>query len=427
MSRPDRLAARRSPLTAPLRRWVAGMAVMLAAASPAHADLWSLESSVESRLETNDNVNLVKHSPGTVNSLSLSTALGATRRVENMATRLGLNATSVSQSGRGTNDRVDGRINLSQSLSLESDDFDVSAGYSQDFNNVVQTADVALSPGQRRTTSLAASWSHSINERLTSSAQVSRNETRYGQAVSNASDYTDTALGGGLSYRLTEIDALNLQLSHSEYRPVSLGNRSSTDQWSLGVSHQWSERSSSSVSLGSYRTRTDGTALTLVCPLDVALCRAGLVPFIVVREPVTSAATGLQYSASYSYQLDEVSAISFSASRSQRPGGSGSVQRNDVVNLSASRSFSETWGGSLSYNMSRTSAPIAGSGGAFGVGESRQQSFAMSLSRQLADDLTLGLSYQRTQANNVGPSNSAQSSSVSVSLRYAFPTFDASR
>jgi predicted porin len=103
------------------------------------------------------------------------------------------------------------------------------------------------------------------------------------------------------------------------------------------------------------------------------------------------------------------------------------VQRSDVVNLSASHSFSETWGGALSYNMSRTSAPIAGSGGAFNVGESRQRSFAMSLSRQLADDLSLSLAYQLTQANNVGPSNSAQSSNVSVSLRYAFPTFDASR
>ena len=406
---------------------MAGLAVLLAAASPAHADLWSLESSVESRLETNDNVNLVKHSPGTVNSLSLSTALGATRRVENMATRLGLNATSVSQSGRGTNDRVDGRINLSQSLSFESNDFEVSAGYSQDFNNVVQTADVGLSPGQRRTTSLAASWSHSISERLTSSAQVSRNETRYGQAVSNASDYTDTLFGGGLSYRLTEIDALNLQLSHSEYRPVLLGNRSSTDQWSLGMSHQWSERSSGSVSLGSYRTRTDGSALALACPLDVVLCRAGLVPFIVVREPVTSSATGLQYSASYSYQLDEVSGFSFSASRSQRPGGLGAVQRNDAVNLSASHSFSETWGGSIGFNMSRTSAPIAGSGGAFNAGESRQQSFSVSLSRQLAEDLTLGLAYRLTQANNVGSSNSAQSNSVSVTLSHSFPTLDASR
>ncbi len=403
------------------------MAVLLGTVFPAHADLWSLESSVQSSLETNDNVNLAKHSPGTVNNLSLSTTLGATRRVENMATRLGLNASGVTSSGRVNPDRVDGRINLSQSLSLESDDFEVSAGYAQDFNNVVQTADVGLSPGQRRTTTVGGSWSHSITERLSSSAQVSSNQTRYGQAVTNSADYTDTSFGGGLSYRLTEIDALNLHLSHSEYRPVSLGNRSQTDDWSLGLSHQWSESASSSVSLGSYRTRTQGSTLALVCPLDAVLCRVGLVPYIPVRQPVTSSSTGLQYSASYSYALDEVTSLSFSASRSQRPNGSGSVQRSDALNLSASHSFSETWGGSASYNMSRTSGPIVGSVGTVNAGESRQQSFSVSLSHQLADDLTLGLSYRLTQANNVGPSNSAQSNSLNVSLSYSFPTLDASR
>ena len=90
------------------------LAATLAPACAVHAGQWSIESSVESRLESNDNINLVPQSPGTVNSINLSAAMNAARKVEDMSTVLGLNTTRVNQWGdsNGGGDRFDGNASL---------------------------------------------------------------------------------------------------------------------------------------------------------------------------------------------------------------------------------------------------------------------------------------------------------------------------
>jgi len=379
------------------------LAATLAPAFSANAGQWSVESSVSSSLNSNDNINLAPQSTGTVNSLNLSGSLNASRKVEDMSTVLGLSTTRVAQWGDsnagGGGDRFDGNASLSQSLTIEVNTFSVNAGYSQDFNNNVQTADVAVAPGQRRTANYGASWSHSLTERLSTSLSVSSQRSWYSQAAPGTVNFTNGSWGGGLNYLLTEIDTLSLNVSTSEYRPDTGGDQSTTEQWTIGISRQWSEQWSSQLSAGKYRTSRS-------------------------QQPTSS---GLQYSTSHSFAFDESTSLSFSSSRGEQPSGAGEVLLNESVSLAANYGFTETMSGGVNYNLSKNTGQLGVNAAGLFQGDSRQRSYGATLSKQLSPDVSLGLSYLLTQADNVGASNSARSNTVSISLTYNFPTVTASR
>ena len=379
------------------------LAATLAPTFSANAGQWSVESSVSSSLNSNDNINLAPQSTGTVNSLNLSGSLNASRKVEDMSTVLGLSTTRVAQWGDsnagGGGDRFDGNASLSQSVTIERNTFSVNAGYSQDFNNNVQTADVAVAPGQRRTANYGASWSHSLTERLSTSLSVSSQRSWYSQAAPGTVNFTNGSWGGGLNYLLTEIDTLSLNLSTSEYRPDTGGDQSTTEQWTIGISRQWSEQWSSQVSAGKYRTSRS-------------------------LQPTSS---GLQYSTSHSFAFDESTSLSFSSSRGEQPSGAGEVLLNESVSLAANYGFTETMSGGVNYNLSKNTGQLGVNAAGLFQGDSRQRSYGATLSKQLSPDVSLGLSYLLTQADNVGASNSARSNTVSISLTYNFPTVTASR
>lgn len=380
------------------------LAATLAPTFSANAGQWSVESSVSSSLNSNDNINLAPQSTGTVNSLNLSGSLNASRKVEDMSTVLSLSTSRVAQwgdsnSSNGGGDRFDGNASLSQSVTIERNTFSVNAGYSQDFNNNVQTADVAVAPGQRRGSNLGASWSHSLTERLSTSLTVSSQHQWYAQAAPGTINYTNSSWGGGLNYLLTEVDTLSLNVSTSEYRPDTGGDQSTTEQWTIGISRQWSEQWSSQVSVGTYHTSRN-------------------------LQPSTS---GLQYSTSHSFAFDESSSLSFSSSRGEQPSGAGEVLLNESVSLAANYGFTETMSGGVNYNLSKNTGQFGVSAAGVFQGDSRQRSYGATLSKQLTPDVSLGLSYLLTQANNVGGSNSAHSNTVNVSLTYNFPTVTASR
>ena len=404
-------------------RWPAALtlAATLAPAS-VRADLWSLDSTVETRFESNDNTSLSPISAGTVNTLSLSTSLAAARRVENAATRLNVDLAALHPVGRGARDRVDGRLALSQSFNDPRNSVSLAATLAQDFNSDLISADVTQGRGRRRTLGLSASWSHSLSERLSTSAQGSITRAGYGRELTQATDYRNASLSAGLSYLVSEVAGATAQASHSEYRSLSGSNRSSTDSIDAGLSRTFSERLSASFNLGAYRTITSALGARLACPLQVSFCEAGLVPFIVVVESVTSSRTGLQFSSSARYQVDEITALSFSASRQQSPSGAGAVVRSDALSLNANHSFSPTRSASMSYGQSRSSLQ-----GATGSAQPGQKSLSLSLSQQLAPNLSLQTSYRHSAADNLAGGQRARSNSVNVALKYDWAKLEVSR
>ena len=85
----------------------------------------------------NDNAALAPTSPGTMNSLALSSNLQAARRSENAATSVRALMAAVEERGRGANDRIDGQWGVSQAFDDPLHSLRLSAGYLQDLNGGV--------------------------------------------------------------------------------------------------------------------------------------------------------------------------------------------------------------------------------------------------------------------------------------------------
>ncbi len=404
--------------------WLAAVALALGTLpQAARAEQWLLENSLTSRYESNDNAALVQSSPGTMNTLSLSSALAASRKTENSATRMNALVSSVRQWGPGEQDRVDGQFGLEQSLADPLNSFRLGAQYLQDFNSTVDNADVTVARGRRRTKTLTGAWSRSLSERVIAELETTLDRTAYGLPPPQAVDFRNDALSAGLSYRWAELTTVSLNVSRSKYRTEADTSRSTTDQISLGFSRSWSERSSLSLSLGSYLTRTRGLRARLVCPLAPSFCDAGLVQPVLGTEWVESSGRGLQFNLSQRYQFDETTDLSFGAARQQAPSGAGVVVRSDTLRASASHSFSDLLKATVSYSQSRsTYESLQGSNA-----RPAQQSFSLSFTRQLAPDLSVQGGYQLGRADGVVPGQGARANSVSVSLQYDWPRFDAAR
>lgn len=403
------------------RQGVAGM-VLLLAWPAARADRWLIEDSVNTRFESNDSAGLAAGASGRTNSLYLSGALDASRQLENAVTRLKTDASFVTQSGGSARNRLDGRLALSQSLNDPLNSFNAALQYAQDFNDVVTNADVTQGQGRRRTTGGSAGWSRALSERLGANTQLSSGRTAYGQELPGAVGYTDSSVSAGLSYALIEVASLGLQVSRSDYKAADRRSNSKTDSVNLSLSGTVSPRTGGSIGVGVYRTSSTETRQRVVCPLEVSLCNAGLVPFEVADERLDSPRRGLQFNVSYRLQIDETTDASFAAARQQVPSGAGTLVRSDTLNLGLNRTLLPTLSGSIGYARSRSAfqdRAVASSPG--------QSNLSLSLSKQLAPDLSLQAGYQRTQSHGSANGNNARSNSVSISLQYTGPKIDVSR
>jgi hypothetical protein len=397
-----------------------GCAVLLwLTAFGARADQWSFENTLSSRFEVNDNVSLSTNPSGAVNSLYLTTAFKAARSQENAATAINGTLTKVLQSGA---DRFDGAFGLSQALNDELNSWSAGASFSQDFNNQVSTADVAVGRGQRRSGALYASWSRQLSERLSLGTSASLSGTAFGTTLSNATDFRDVSLSANVLYRLTEISSFSLQGSHAVFKSAGGANGSVTNDFSFGLSRAISEQTSTSLNLGAFRTEQSTEGVRFVCPVQVIFCEFGLVPFTPVKVTARTTGTGLTFTSTYSHQFDEISGITFSTGSKQTPSGAGTLQRSDTLNLGFSRSLSETASATAAYAYSRSRAI-----GATLNGASVQQSMSFGYSRQLTPDFSFSSGYIWTQANNVGADNTARSNAVSISLQYGWPRMQAAR
>jgi hypothetical protein len=389
--------------------------------APALADLWSFDSSVETRLEINDNVTLSQNPAGSVTTLALSSSSVAARRIENAATRLSVDLSLLDQRGPGSDDRVDGRLALAQTYTDALRTLALTGTLAQDFNSDLIGADVTQARGRRRTAGLSGSWSHAVSERASLSAQFSASRTGYGQSATQASDFRDASVSGGAGYQLSEVSSATVQVRHSRYRALSGASQSITDSVDMGLSRSLFERASASASVGAYRTRSTNRLLGLACPLPLSFCESGLVSYVVVERDLTRSRRGAQFSASSSWRADEIGSLTFSVSSQQSPSGAG-VVRSDNLSVGATRPWSPTLNLALNYGHARSTQADGDADVSSG-----QRTLLLSLVRQLSPQLSLQAGYRRTLADRLAGGAGAASTSVYASLKYDWVRLETSR
>lgn len=401
-------------------RCKAGLLLLLAPLA-ARSEQWTLDHTVATRYEVNDNAALAPTSPGTMNSLALSSNLQAARRSENAATSVRALMAAVEERGRGANDRIDGQWGVSQAFDDPLHSLRLSAGYLQDLNNNIDTGDVLVGRARRRTTQVDASLSRQLSPRWSASVQGALDRTRYG--ADGASDFRNGSGGGGLSYRLTERQTASLNLSQARYRTEDGRYRSTTDQFSLGWSQQLSELSSMSLSVGGYRSRSEGVRQVPVCSsANPADCVTDPRLYTLRAEPVDETRRGLQFNLSSRWQLGEATDASLRAAREQSPSGAGVIARRDTLGATLNHAFTPRASGSFGYARSRALY------GSFGGDVSRtEESVSLSFTHRLAEDLSLQVGAAHRRARSSLFDGSASANAVNVSLSLDWPRLDASR
>lgn len=400
----------------------AGVCLLALAPLAVRAEQWTLLNTFATRHETNDNAALAATSPGTMNSLSVSSTLSASRRSENTATSLRAVMAALQERGPGERDRLDGQWGATHSYTDPLLSADVSALYLQDINSglVDNDADVLVGRARRKSSQFDARVSRQLHERWSVNLQAGFERTGYGSA--DASDYRNSTLGGGLSYRQSELQTWSLDLSEARYRTQDGLSRSTTDQASVGWSLSLNERHSVSLSIGGYRTRSDGLRYAWVCPLAPTFCLNDGVALVRVSAPASDTRRGLQFNGSHRMALNEASSVSFSAGRQQSPSGAGVVARRDTLAAQFSHEFSPLASASAGLTRTRATYPAFG-----GDVQGTEESVSVSFTRRLTEDLNLQLSARHLRSESSAVGTRARSNSVSLSLQVDWPRLDAAR
>lgn len=384
------------------------------------AEQWTLENKLSTRYEVNDNAPLAINPPGTMNALSVSSNLQASRRSENAVTGVRAAMTAVEEHGPSSNDRLDGQWGLTQTFDDPLHSLDLSANYLQDINNQIENSDVLVGRSRRRSSLLSARLSRQFSPRISGSLQGSFDRTRFGATGGN--DYRNGSLGGSLSYRPTELQTWSLNLSQGRYRTEAGTYESTTDQLSIGWSQTLTERTHLSLSIGGYRSRNEGVRFVRVCDLGPDACVLDPRFYRFVTEPVAETKRGLQFNLSSRFQVSETTDVSLNAAREQSPSGVGVVARRDTLSAQLGHSFSPVMSGTFGYARNRALY------GSFGGDVTRsEESLSLSISRRLSDDLSLQAGATHRRAHGSQMAGDARSSSVAVSLSLDWPRLDASR
>jgi hypothetical protein len=370
--------------------------------------------------------------------LTVSANANASRQDNNASSRVEAAIASVHAKGPSANDRFDGKLGLTETLSLPRSSATLAASLVQDFNDSVIGADVALSRGRRRTLSLSTSASHSFTELVSGSLSGNVSRVGYGQEVTRAIDFRNESVSGNLSWRVSERDTLTAQASHTRYDALSGLTGSSTDSADLGGTRIWSERLSAGLNLGSFSTRSTEAGLRVVCPAAPAQCQDGSVRYVLEVAPFTTVQRGtdfnltvnwsiteaavlaasfgrLRSSASLTWPLNERDSLSFAAARKQVPSGAGSELNGSSLSAEGAFGLTPTARGSLRYEES-----LASSATGQAVPSSRRRSMALSLVNDVTRDLSIEASIRHTVSDNAGLGSSARSNGVGVLLKYTW-------
>ncbi len=396
------------------RGWeLAGL--LLAAPGLAAAQEWAWQAGAQGRHEYDSNPGLQSQAGAAGQSSVLSGNLSLERRTEAQRSRLDLDLISTQGSshvGRG----AQGHLAFLHSLSAPLDTWTWGAGYRHDrlLGANTRASDVALGNAARSTADASVAWSRSLSERLSTQAQWQWSNNR----VDSAPAGNNYRLGSGsvsLQHLHTETTSLSLTLSRSRQLRDAGGGTITTNAARLGWTQSASETLHWGASAGRSETTREFSVFTLVCPLPVAYCNAGLVRPVLASRDVTLRSRDSQYSANAAWRLSETGDVSVTASRALNPGLFG-VTREDSAGLTASRAWSDRLRWRAALDLSRSLRP-AGTADAPGT-RSSLGTLTLGLSQQLAERWKLDWQAQHRVYDASDPQIRARSNRFSISLQY---------
>jgi hypothetical protein len=411
-----------------------GVAGLLALATPARAEAWRLDPAIELQARRNSNQDLVTPSPGAVDVVSLWAGLVAARASEIAHTSVDLGLRRAIAQGPGQHDDAEARLTLAQNWTWTSDSVDISLQVRRDSTyeaagaaplastTSADAVDRSLGRGGRRVASAQTGWGHQLDELSSLSLQLTGSRTRYASELVQASDYADRAATLSLSRRISELASLTAQVTRSEFDTLDSNSSSRTMSYSLGFDRALGETRTIRAGLGLDHSRSSSLQPVRVCPLQPALCNAGLVAPVLVLQRGDASRWSRQYNAGWSERPDEATDVDLAVSRRISPSGLGSMVLSSNFSAGLSRNFGPRLSGRLAYARSRTEFPGAANAPRPGL-----QSLDTSLSCQLDPTLKLSASWTHQRADEPRAGLAARGDTFGLTLRHEWPRVEFSR
>lgn len=247
-----------------------------------------------------------------------------------------------------------------------------------------------LPQSQRTVFSISPNYSYSITERLSLNANYGFNTTTFSQNSPSAVDSTGHSVGGGLQYRLNELESIGASVSMSRFRTDPETTASDTESAQVSWNRRWSELTSTTLFVGYTRSEQRGLSNQLVCLLPVQFCQAGLFPFQVIQVGTNVTNRTPTYGATYSTQIGPNTSLSARADRGVQGGATGTLNERTSLGTALSHRYSERLTAFADYTWTTTGFVGATRGVAGNAATSaRQQRLSAGVTYQLPDNWTL--------------------------------------
>ncbi len=291
------------------------LAVSMMFLAPAKAAEWSLDSSVRAGFERHTNITLTTgpHEPESNNILEPRLIAGVHKENWDISLDGKYRRLNYAQDNLDTNQNF---LKLASQLRTERSLWELNADINNDDTLVgdVFNPDIGLTDTRtdRRTESIAPTWTGTINERTRLRLGYSGTNVRYTDGVSvGLFDYQNQAATGSLLLVPTEKDQLSFDLSASEYTTEDLSYTSDSTSASLGWSRTFSSTLSTNLGYGWYQTDS-----------EQEVCVLALGPTCLQFGPATAENSGNTYSFDINKKLER-GRIAFNTSLSVNPTSSG--------------------------------------------------------------------------------------------------------
>ncbi len=382
---------------------------------------WSAEPSVSLKEEYNDNIHLtmVKHPSVTATTLSPSVKFNYATEISNVSGGATLSANKYS--GEQGLDRVDQFYTLSSNYKTERSIFGLNANYTKSFAS--QYDNIATGSLIRRTDSnIAPSWIWSLSEKNALRLDYQLSQVKY----DSGTDYKVNTATFSLIQQYTERDKLIFQ-TYNQKTDINSGVVKS-DSYGLsgGVTHDFSETLSGSLTIGGYTVKTTTITGTQLCPsYSLGFNGSGFFiycgqPLVTVFSTSESRNRGMSFDMSLNKQF-ETANLTAQYSRKLQPGDNTLVE-TDQATLILTDKWSPLVSGSISSFILRS----RNKGGVL-ANNRRYYTVSPSLSWRLSESWVLDTGY-RYERNEYEQTNfSASANSVFAQIKYDWPKFAISR
>ena len=296
-------------------------------------------------------------------------------------------------------DREDPSLNVGWQRELERGAFSITAGYDKRSSRFAQFNTNALLDvdGTAVSKTLAATFSHSLTERLRFSLGANYSQTLY--TDSSFVDSTSKTINSTVTYDLNEKLSPFMQLSFTDFKPDgNLSQPSTSKNFSVGSTILLAPRWTFSPSVGVNSTSTSGSN------------NNGNFNGGGFGGNGSNAGSGWIANTSLNY-LSEKSSLVASLSRSVTPGGLGSLQKTDRFGLGYTRDLSAVSRAGVDFNLSQSQSNF----------DSETVQLTGFYAHELARDWQMRLiAGHRSQKQST---ISANNNNIGISLVYNIPQF----